>query len=254
MIDYIRPHFLSPYTENAMPLTPICDRIWEATHDLSIGAGITFPCRMTILHLHTDEVMLHSPIPIDDALADAIARIGPVRHIVAPNNFHHLHLSGAINRYPNATTWAAPGLETKRDDLHFDHLLTETHHTWPDECNTLLIKGSPSFNEVVLLHHPTATLIVCDLLFHIHHPATSTTSQVLRCAGTYKRFAQSRLWRLVTRDADATADCLAQLSAWDFHRVIMAHGQPIEGADAKQRTLHALHYLPDVHLLEIAAG
>ena len=68
---------------------------------------------------------LHSPIAIDEALAGTLAELGEVRHIVAPNRFHHMFAGAAKRRYPAAALWAAPGLRKKRSNVAFDRDLDE---------------------------------------------------------------------------------------------------------------------------------
>ena len=43
---------------------------------------------MAVLRLRDGSLLVHSPVELDDALAEALARLGPVRHIVSPNYEH----------------------------------------------------------------------------------------------------------------------------------------------------------------------
>ena len=74
-----------------MPLTPyVLDQIWLCAYPVRL-AGTTFEGRMTVIRLASGQLMLHSPCNITAAIAEEISALGPVAHIVAPGNFHHMH-------------------------------------------------------------------------------------------------------------------------------------------------------------------
>ena len=66
---------------------------------------------MTALVLDDGGVLLHSPVPIDDELRDAIGRIGDVRALIAPSTCHHLFIADAQRTFPGVPTYAIAGLE-----------------------------------------------------------------------------------------------------------------------------------------------
>ena len=79
--------------------------------------GLRFPARMSVLPLERGRLALVSPVPIDDDRAAAIAALGEVAFLIAPNLLHHLHLGAAAQRYPEARVLAPSGLRRKRPDL-----------------------------------------------------------------------------------------------------------------------------------------
>src|SRR5262245_57597066 len=85
--------------------------------------GFRFPARMTVLPLGGGQLALVSPILIDDACAAALARLGQVRYLIAPNLLHHLYLPAAHQRYPEAQVLAPAGLARKRPELRIDATL-----------------------------------------------------------------------------------------------------------------------------------
>ncbi|MCG8421714.1 MAG: DUF4336 domain-containing protein [Proteobacteria bacterium] len=207
----------------------IADDLWGAEYDLFMFKLLHFRGRMTVIRLADGSLLLHSPIPIDEALAAELARLGEVRHIVAPNCLHHLHLPGAIERYPSARVWGAPGLAKKRKDIEFDgYLSAEPAPEWPDELQPLAIEGVPWAGEFVFLHVPSATLLCTDLIFNIDQVQGWLTRLLLRLVGAYRRVAQSKMWRIKTTDRTAAARSIEQLLAWQFDRVVMAHGSILE--------------------------
>lgn len=222
-------------------LDPIADDIWHARSELKT-VGVVFPLRMTVVRLSTGSVWVHAPFKIGDELAAAIEALGPVRHIVAPNCFHHLYAAAAKRRWPEAVLWAAPGLARKRKDVTFDATLgDEPPPAWAADLDQRALHGAPAFGEVDFLHRASKTLIATDLLFNIHESESLLTRLVMRSVGAWQKPAQSRLVRLVTKDKAAMRASVARVLEWEFERVLMAHGEALEG-DAPARLREALAY------------
>lgn len=224
-------------------LSQIDENLWAAEHDLFMPGRVHFRTRMTVIRLRGGGLVLHSPVPIDDALAAELAALGPVEHLVAPCCLHHLFLPDAIARYPGATVHGAPGLAEKRGDIRFDAVLGAGPAAWDGELETRRIEGAPKIGEVVFYHRATRTLIVTDLVFNIHEVKTWITVLVLRfIARAYRAFAQSRVWRFVTVDRAAAAASARDVLAWDIERVVMAHGRVVEH-DARAQLERALAWM-----------
>lgn len=217
--------------------------IWFDEFDLFMPGGIHFRGRMTLIRIRSGELMMHSPIPISDELADEIAKIGEVQHIVAPCQFHHLHLPGAIERYPSARVYGAQGLDSKRKDINFDEMLSnKAPQAWADDFEQLTIEGVPHINEVVFFHKPTQTLLVTDLFFNIYEVANWRTKFLFRMVGAWMKPAQSKLWRMLAKDKKAAGNSVRQMLNWNFTTVLMAHGIPIT-ENAKQEVEKALFWM-----------
>jgi hypothetical protein len=73
--------------------------------------------RMTIVRLRDRGLFLHSPVKLELNLRQALYQLGEVRAIAAPNRVHHLFVADYLAAYPQAKSYAAPGLESKRRDL-----------------------------------------------------------------------------------------------------------------------------------------
>lgn len=222
----------------------ITDGLWHDTHDLTMSGGLQFRTRSTLARLWDGGLWMHSPIPLDDACTKQIDALGEVRHIVAPNGFHDGFSAEAKERYPEATLWGSPALRKSKSELPIDAWLGETEPPWADELRPHLIEGSPKVDEFVFLHVPTSTLILTDLLFQIRYPVNTLTKIVLWMAGTGGgKLAQSRIWRSVTKDRAAAGRSAQKMLEWDFDRVVLAHGDFVEGSDARQRTRDALWWM-----------
>jgi hypothetical protein len=223
-------------------LRAIDNNLWQATGDLWMPGGMHFPIRMTVIRLETGGLVLHSPIPIGEPLARELAALGPVEHLIAPNKLHHLYLGAAMERYPEARVFVAPGLAQKRADLPLTPDMRQVPEVWSGQLEPILLRGVPWINEVVFFHPPSQTLVVTDLFFHITQSQGWVAPVVLRLVGAWRKPAQSLLWRLSCKDKDALAQDMARVFALPLARVIPAHGDILEG-DASARLRRALPWI-----------
>lgn len=182
--------------------------------------------RMTALQLRDGSVLLHSPVPMDDAAARAVDALGPVRFIVAPNMFHHLFVADAMARWPEARLVAPAKLRRKRPDLRIDDEVESPPAEWSGEIAPVRIRGS-MLGESVLLHEPSRTLLTADLVENFVTAADALTRTYLRIGGVYGKPGWHRLLRFVYRDRAAARASIAELLERDFERVVIAHGEPI---------------------------
>lgn len=225
-------------------LTAIGPQLWAADAEAKLGPGIWFPLRMTVMRVGTDELLLHSPVPIDDALAEEIDALGQVAHILAPNKFHHLHVPSAKRRYPKASVWGAPGLEDKRSDIAFDGVLgADAPDSWRDDLAQVLVDGVPMVNEVVTFHRPSGSLVVTDLVFNMNETRGWATPIIMFLVGASKGFFHSRSWRyFFVKDKARAGAGASQILGWNFSRIIPAHGD-IDDVDVQPRLAAQLEYL-----------
>ena len=226
-------------------LEPIAPGLWHDQFDLYIPVRVHFRGRMVVARLGDGRLWVHSPIPIDDALAEQLADLGEVGHLVAPNAFHHLHFAAAAARYPQARRWVTPGLARKRPRLEHDEQLgDQPPAAWADDFDQHRVGGMPKVDEAVFLHRASRSLVITDLAFNILDYRGLMAGLVFRLAGTHKRFGQSRLLRSLVRDREAAAASARHILGWEFDRVVMAHGEIIE-QDAHARMTEVLGWMLD---------
>ena len=191
--------------------------------------GLEVGTRMTVMRLADGSLLLHSPVSLDPQLRRELDSLGAVRYAVAPNRFHHLYAGEVTKAYPEARLWLAPGVERKRPDLEFvDVLGDEAPEEWHDEVAQIFFRGRPFENEVTFLHRPSRTLVLCDLAFNFGPHAPPATRLLLRLVGGYGRFGPSRLDPILIRDRPAARQSFERILAWDFDRVVIAHGEVLE--------------------------
>ena len=210
-------------------LHSIADDLWVAEQPLRY-LGVALTTRMTIVRLTDGTLMVHSPIRLTDELQSAAASAGRVRFIVAPNRFHHLFVPDWQRAYPDAQTFCAPGLDTKRADLKFTAILgDDPPAAWADEMEQAFMQAFPPLNEIVFFHSKTRTLIFTDLLFNIARHDSAYSRFLLRLDGAFHGPAIPRSFRLLLHFK--RVECVAflhRLLSWDFDRAILAHGEIID--------------------------
>jgi hypothetical protein len=218
-------------------LYDIAEGLWGSDDRLEASGGLMhFPLRMVIVRLSDGSLLLHSPIAISDALHEELNRLGPVSTIVAPNGWHHVHVTAALKRFPEATVHVAKALPTKIPALAGHPILdVDTPCPFAPALQWAPIAGAKKVEEVVFHHAATRTLICTDLVFNMHETTGAMTPWILRMAGAHGRLAQSRLWRMFVDDrAAAGASVRTVLDTWEIDRIVMSHGEIYEGPDAKQ--------------------
>lgn len=209
--------------------------IWVAEQSFRYF-GLSVGTRMTVIRLATQELAVISPIQINDAIVTQLAQLGTVRHIIAPNLYHYLFAANFKKNYPNATFWAAPGLELKKPDLLIDKKIDRDgkslgdgiEYIFFDGFRTLALSGFDSLNESVFFHSVSRTLILTDTAFHFDDSFPLITQFATRVIGGYKSLSPSLLERIATTEKDKVRKSVEKVLSWDFERVIMAHGTIVE--------------------------
>jgi hypothetical protein len=206
-------------------LRELAPDLWVTERPLRF-VGIEVGTRMTTIRLADGSLFLHSPVPLDAELRSQLDEKGHVRFAVAPNRFHHLFAGEVRAAYPDAKLYAAPGLEKKRTDVAWDGVLgDEPAEGWAGQIEQVFFRGFPFANEVAFCHPASRTLITADLVFNIGPESAALTRTAFRLAGSYGRVATTALERFGIRDRLAASASLERILAWDFERLIVAHGR-----------------------------
>jgi Domain of unknown function (DUF4336) len=221
-----------------MSLTAVAPGLWSIAHTMRFPGGVRIPTRMSVVRLGEGDLWVHSPIPVDDALAAEIAALGQVRYVVAPSASHHIFVGPFAARFPEAKLFAAPGVAKKHPELTFAGTVGRKEDgdedaalPWAGAIDQVFLAGAPQLSEVVFFHRESRSLLVSDLLFNMTEPETWVTGMLLRVMGTYKRLARSRLWSRFAKDRRALKASIEKVIAWDFVRLLPAHGAVFESGD-----------------------
>jgi hypothetical protein len=156
-----------PY-EPQNTLKPVGTGIWIVDGPVVqwgyMGWRFPFPTRMTIIRLADGSLWIHSPTAPDEELLAKVDALGPVAHLVSPNAIHHISIGAWAKRYPEAKTWASPGVR-RRSPVDFTDDLENTPPTdWADVIDQRIAEGSPALKEVIFFHRPSRTMILADMI------------------------------------------------------------------------------------------
>jgi hypothetical protein len=206
----------------------VAESLWVAERPQSFY-GLPVGTRMTVIRLSGGRLLLHSPVSLDPDLRKQLDSIGSVRYAVAPNRVHHLYAGEVAGVYPEARLWVAPGLERKRPDLEYVAILgDEAPEEWREEVEQTFFRGRPFENEVVFFHRASRTLLLCDLAFNFGEGTATPTRLLMMLIRSYGRFGPSKLDPFLIRDRKLARESLERILAWDFDRVVVAHGDVLE--------------------------
>lgn len=200
--------------------------VWTASRPLRFLALET-GTRMTVVRLDDGGLFVHSPIALDDALRAAIDALGPVRAIVAPSKFHHLFVASWVAAYPEARVLACPGLPDKRPDVAWSGVLGDAPEpAWQGQLEQVLFAARSLENEVVFFHPESRSLVCVDAVFNLNTHPSGFTRFVARMIGNAEP-GITMLERLLVRDKKAARAQVDRMLAWDFDRILLAHGAPV---------------------------
>ena len=139
--------------------------------------------------------------------------------------------------------WAPEALHNRRPDAGFDAKLEEAADAFRPDIEHVVVKASPKMAEAVFFHHPTRTLIATDLVLNINEVDHWWTRLFLSMFRAYPGVKQSRLWRAMTKDREAVKSTVQTILEWPIERVVMAHGDVIEGPGGVTQFEEALSWM-----------
>ncbi|MBS0337826.1 MAG: DUF4336 domain-containing protein [Proteobacteria bacterium] len=206
------------------------DALWLRGYVVSLG-GARINARMTVIKLRSGGIVIHSPCAFDESLTAEVAALGPVAAIIAPGNFHWLHVRSCQQAFPRAVTYICPGVEKRAKGLAFDAVLgDEAPALWAGELSQVCLQGARVMREVAFFHHASRTLILVDLVENVT-AATPDTNWFLRflfrATGMWNTPGPAPEYWLGWGDKALVRQCMMRILEWDFERVILSHGDII---------------------------
>lgn len=216
-------------------LRPVAPDLWIADGPAIPAFGLPIPVRMTVVRLPSGGLWLHSPIRAEPGLLAEVQELGPVRHLVAPNEAHFSWLPDWKRAFPEADAWAAPGVRGRsgrqgKEVNWTGDLRDDPPADWAGTLDQLLIRGSRVHFEVVFLHRASRTLIVTDLVENLEPERLPFWLRPLARLGgvTAPDGRAPPHVRAVYTDRRALKASVEAMIAWAPERVILAHGRWIE--------------------------
>ena len=256
-------------------LTAIGDDIWLAERPFYPRLpGLTTTDvggKMAVVRLPGDEgaLWVHSPVELTPDLKVALAALGHVKHIVTPNTEHQKYAPAWILAYPEAESYACPGLRESNPSGGWQKTIGcdasgrwtgdappswggAIDVCWMDSERGPFMGGKQFFSEVVFHHRPSRTLLVTDLWWN--YPSSSSATLSGRAGNGRGQDDEAtevptstRLWKFgmdaiyrpfynsfMQGDRSAFDARLDTILGWDWDRMVSCHGEPIAGPNAKR--------------------
>lgn len=219
--------------EPLFTLKPAASNVWVVDGPTISFYGMPFPTRMTVIRLDDGDLFVHSPIQLTDELKESVQKLGPVRVLVAPNWIHYAYVPQWQEAFPDATTWAAPGVseraESRGMEIVFDHELgAEPAPELAGEIDSLLVEGSSIHHEVVFFHHPSRTLILTDLIENFEPSKMPLwTRPLIFLAGVRDPDGKAPIDMRFSfrKNREQLQKAVQHMLDWEPERVILAHGR-----------------------------
>jgi hypothetical protein len=225
------------------PLAPgigIVDGPFEYLIVGGIRLPLPFTTRMTVVRLSNGDLVLHSPVKFDEGLAEELHRLGTVRHLVSPNQFHYAHIGEWAKAFPDAIAWASPRVRQRAQARHVNINFTrdlDAHapEEWREEIDQLLFPGG-YFKEIIFFHTASRTLILTDTIINLELDKMSEPWRTAaRLTGMYHPYGQiffgMRLPLLFQRRKAKAA--MEKIHSGQAQRIVLSHGRCFE-ADANE--------------------
>lgn len=204
----------------------LTDNLWIKHYPLSV-LGTQHGRNVTVIRLHSGKTVIHSMAPFPTADAEAIRQLGEPGWLVESMLLHDTYAREGRQTFPGLPFLGPPGFAQV---VGFPtEPLVPAPVEWADEITVIPIEGAPKLQEHVMVHRPSRTLIVADLIFNFREDERGWDRFFHRHIAGFKRYpGMSRVFKLFIKDREAFRRSIAQVMACDFDRIIVGHGEVIE--------------------------
>jgi hypothetical protein len=196
-------------------LEAFAEDVWVADGPVVRFFGWPYPTRMIVIKLGDGSLWVNSPVVATRAEADRLEQLGPIAHLVSPTPLHDWRLAGCAELFPRARLWKARTLGDTPPEA------------WKGEIDQLLFRGSIALTEAEFFHRRSRTLIMGDFLQNFQpEPGRALRNAALDLGGILQGGAPRdlRLSFFGKRRRDQGRDSLHKMLAWDFDKLVVAHG------------------------------
>lgn len=185
-------------------------------------SGVRLRARTTVVRLEDGVLLLHTPAPPSEQLVRQLRALGPVRWLVVPNCFHHLGTPAAAACFPEARVVGPASALARNKALSIDVDIASLSDEVP-ELETLPLAGVPFWDETVLYHRPTQTLLGADLVMCATAKDHWTLRLGARLTGCYERVRVPPDARKKIQDKAAAARSIDAMLARPAERLVIGH-------------------------------
>lgn len=199
--------------------------------------GLNLGRRVTLLPISGKRLVVHSTAPFSDNHLRAMERLGRPAFLLDATTMHDTFSRDAREILPNAEYFVPEGFP-KKGAGPTARPLSEINASTGSEIQTERLEGMRFLTEYACFHPASRTLILGDLLFNLDQSSGYTKWAMRNLLGVKEWPAIDRPVRMAVKDKEAFVSSLQRILAWDFDRIIVAHGSPIE-TNGKQHLIDA---------------
>lgn len=214
---------------------PLAENLWLLAYPLKM-LGADLRRNVTLIRLRSGKLVIHSTAAFSPDDVAAIHALGEPGWLLDGILRHDTFASEGRLAFPGIPYLAPEGFS---EVVGFATTpIVPAPIEWEGELLALEIQGAPEARDTALLHVPSRTLILTELVFNFGSDEPIWTELLLRVAvGGEHHPGMSRPMKAGVKDEAAFLRSLATIVGWDFDRVIVGHGDVIENdGKAKLRT------------------
>lgn len=203
----------------------IAPGLWTLHYPLSIlgtGHGRT----VTVIRLASGKLLIHSMAPFTATDIAAIRNLGEPAWLLEAMLLHDTYAAEGRRAFPDLPFLGPPGFS---EVVGFPvQPLLPAPAEWADEIRVIPLAGAPRLEEHLVLHLPSRTLILADLIFNFPADERGWDRFFHRHIAGFRRYpGMSRIFKWCIKDQDAFRASLREVLACDFDRIIPGHGEVI---------------------------
>lgn len=202
------------------------ENLWIKGYPLSV-LGTRHGRNVTVIRLSSGQLVIHSMAPFPNADIEGILALGEPGWLVESMLLHDTYAREGRDRFPDVPFLGPPGFS---EIVKFPtEPLFPPPLEWQGEIEVVPIRGAPKLEEQAVIHLPSRTLILADLIFNFPADESGWNRFFHRHIAGFKRYpGMSRIFRLFIKDKDAFRASIDELLAKDFDRIVVGHGNVIE--------------------------
>lgn len=210
----------------------LAENLWLLAYPLKM-LGADLRRNVTLIRLSSGKLVIHSTARFSPEDVTAIRALGEPGWLLDGILRHDTFAKEGRESFPGIPYLAPEGFS---EVVGFaTSPIVPAPPEWAGELIALEIQGAPEARDTALLHVPSRTLILTELVFNFGSNEPIWTELLLRVAvGSGHHPGMSRPVKAGIKDKAAFQNSLTTILGWDFDRAVVGHGDVIE-RDAKTK-------------------
>ncbi len=207
------------------PPKPIAENLWLLAYPLKM-LGADLRRNVTVIRLRSGKLVIHSTGPFTPEDVAAIRALGEPGWLLDGILRHDTFAKEGREAFPGIPYLAPKGFS---EVVGFPtSTIVPAPPEWKGELLALEIQGAPQARDTALLHIPSRTLILTELVFNFGDEPLWTELLLRVAVGGKHHPGVPRPVKAGVKDEAAFQDSLKTILGWDFDRVIVGHGEIME--------------------------